>query len=143
MTVDPTTFSTYLTAGASALAAIALIFTGFVTLRGQAAVRRGQNDLIQGQQIVSAQVSDANAQLATSNGISPGLMLERQEGRRVMAAKPDPASRTTSEQGYVDLVDTGGRNIGHIGPKDKTIVPGEVLPTTQAERDVRPGGATP
>jgi hypothetical protein len=140
---DPTTLGVYLTAGASMLAALALLFTGFVTLRGQAAVRRGVSDLSAGQQIVSAQVADANAQLATTNGIAPGLMLERQEGRRVLAAKPDPAARTTSEQGYVDLVDTTGRNIGHTEATDKTIVPGEVRPTTQAERDLRPGAATP
>ena len=43
--------------------------------------------------------------------------------------------RTTSEQWYVDNYREGGRNIGHDGPLDRTVRPGETNPHTQAERD--------
>jgi hypothetical protein len=124
MTPPPSDIASYAAAGASVIAALGLIFTGLVTLRGQKAIKN--------------HVADTVAQLATSNGIPPGLLLERQEGYRILLAKPNPADRTTSEQGYVDLIASGGRNIGHIEPSDKTIVAGEHAPTTQAERDVRP-----
>ena len=49
-----------------------------------------------------------HAEVRTTNGITAGLLAERQEGRRIEADVPH-AERTTSEQGYVDRLEEGGR----------------------------------
>lgn len=54
-------------------------------------------------------------EVAAANGISMVKLLERAEGRRIADEVP-PSERTTSEQGYVDRLEEGGRNMGHEGP---------------------------
>jgi len=61
-------------------------------------------------------------QLRTGNGIPVGELAERQEGRRILRDIPK-VDRSSSEQGYVDNLRAGGRNLGHTGPEDVLILP--------------------
>lgn len=59
-------------------------------------------------------------EVKTTNGIPIGLMLEREEGRRIEGI--NPGQRTPSEQEYVNKLKEGGRNMGH--PYDDTQLDG-------------------
>lgn len=126
MSTSPTDLAAIAAAGGTVLTALALFFTAYVTLRGQRDMR--------------SKVTDIHHETSTSNGIPLGTLIERQEAYRILLI-PE-VSRTTSEQEYVDKLIVDGRNLGHTGPMDRTILPGEHIPTTQAERDIRPGVAT-
>lgn len=53
--------------------------------------------------------NDVHKEVISANGITGTELLERQEGRRIMEI--DAADRTKSEQGYVDRLDAGGRDL--------------------------------
>ncbi len=56
-------------------------------------------------------VTAVHDEVATTNGIPVGEMLERQEGRRIQGLPVD--DRTPSEQEYVTKLVAGGRDRGH------------------------------
>lgn len=67
-------------------------------------------------------VAEVHKEVKTANGISLAKLVEREEGRRIIAdiLKED---RSTSEQRYVDELEEGGRNLGHTGVHDITQPP--------------------
>lgn len=121
-----TTDLTSLIAACASLITALAVATGLVlTLRGQ---RRTEAQVAN----VHAEVADVHTEVQTANGITLAALADRAEGRRITVDIPHD-QRTTSEQGYVDNLDQGGRNLGHTAPDDRTSDGGP--PTTQSERN--------
>lgn len=87
------------------LAAAASLVTAFAVLLSVVVTIRGQRKLIE-------KTDQVHAEVKTSNGITMAALADRTEGRRIQSEVPKD-DRTASEQGYVDTLHEGGRDMGH------------------------------
>lgn len=57
-------------------------------------------------------IRQVHTEVKTANGITLAALADRQEGRRIEETIPHK-DRTEAETGYVDMLQEGGRNVGH------------------------------